>query len=120
VNVANIYAIRRIEANVVVPSGNTLVMGGLVSDSVTKGYTKVPVLGDAPGIGSLFRTKDNRKSKSNLIIFVTPTIVNDVDFRVAATGRDYLQTPVPAAPSDAIHWFDSGKPAKAETSGQPK
>jgi type II secretory pathway component GspD/PulD (secretin) len=66
----------------------------------------------------LFRTKDNKKSKSNLIIFVTPTIVKEDDFHVASSGRDYLKTPVPAAPSDVINWFDSGKPARAETSGK--
>jgi general secretion pathway protein D len=119
-NIANIYAIRRIEANVVVPSGNTLVMGGLVSDSVNKGYTKVPILGDTPGLGALFRTKDNKKSKSNLIIFVTPTIVKDHDYHVASSGRDYLKTGIPAAPSDVVNWFDSGKPARAETSGKKK
>jgi type II secretory pathway component GspD/PulD (secretin) len=94
-------------------------MGGLVSDSTTKGYTKVPLLGDIPGLGGAFRTKDNRKTKSNLIIFITPTIVKDDDFQLAAAS-DYLKTKMPEAPSDAIHWFDSGKPAKTETSGKAK
>ena len=48
INEANVYAIRRMEADVVIPSGNTLVMGGLISDSSTKSFTKVPILGRSP------------------------------------------------------------------------
>ena len=55
-NEANVYAIRKMETEVVIPSGNTLVMGGLISDTSSKSYTKVPLLGDLPGIGRLFRS----------------------------------------------------------------
>src|SRR5204862_4635788 len=53
---ANIYAIRKIDTQVLIPSGNTLVMGGLISDNVTKSYSKVPILGDIPGLGYVFRS----------------------------------------------------------------
>ncbi len=115
------YDIRKMETRVMIPSGNTLVMGGLVQDDVRKGNTKVPVLGDIPVLGNLFRSDSKSRQKSNLIVFVTPTIVNDMDFQ--PTKSDYLQTPVPESDSvedDWSSWWDSGKPknwkkqAKAE------
>lgn len=110
VNVANVYAIRRMEANVMIPSGNTLVMGGLISDSETKSYTKVPVLGDVPGLGWFFRTKGKERTKSNLIIFVTPTIVEDQDFYASSSGRDFLRTRAVEKPEVAESAWDSAKP----------
>ena len=108
VNQANVYAIRRMEADVVVPSGNTLVMGGLISDSTTKGYTKVPVLGDLPGIGLLFRRDSKARNKVNLLIFVTPTIIQDRDFQ--PTQTTFLNTPVPERNDKDESAWDSGKP----------
>jgi type II secretory pathway component GspD/PulD (secretin) len=107
-NEANIYAIRRIEANVVVPSGNTLVMGGLISDTQNKADTKVPVLGDAPLIGGLFRSKSRDHKKSNLLIFVTPTIIADDDFQPHKT--DFLKTPMPEHAQLPTGWWNTAKP----------
>ena len=108
INEANVYAIRKMETEVVIPSGNTLVMGGLISDTATKSYTKVPILGDLPGLGLLFRRESKERRKSNLIIFVTPTIVGDTDFREAPT--DYLNTKPPDRPDQQEGAWDSGKP----------
>ena len=52
-----------------IPDGNTLVMGGLVNDNPTASYTKVPVLGDIPGLGWAFRSETKATTKDNLIIF---------------------------------------------------
>ena len=109
-NVANVYAIRRMEANVMIPSGNTLVMGGLTSDSETKSYTKVPILGDVPGLGWFFRTKGKDRTKANLIIFVTPTIVDDEDFYASTSGRDFLRTRAVEKPEIPLTAWDSAKP----------
>ena len=108
INEANVYAIRKMETEVVIPSGNTLVMGGLISDTATKSYTKVPILGDLPGIGLLFRRDTKERTKSNLIIFVTPTIVADTDFQEAPT--DYLKTKPPDRTDQEEGAWDSGKP----------
>jgi type II secretory pathway component GspD/PulD (secretin) len=107
-NEANIYAIRRIEANVVIPSGNTLVMGGLMSDTQNKLDTKVPVLGDAPVIGNLFRHKSRDHKKSNLLIFVTPTIIADDDFQPSKS--DFLKTPVMDHAPLPTGWWNTAKP----------
>jgi type IV pilus assembly protein PilQ len=79
---ANIYGIRRVETHVMIKSGYTLVMGGLLNDTAKKSYTKVPILGDAPVVGLLFRQDKKVRNKQNLLIFVTPTIVADEDMQV--------------------------------------
>ena len=76
---------RKIESQVMIPNGNTLVMGGLVQDSPTATYTKVPFLGDIPGLGWAFHSENKSMSKDNLIIFLTPTIVRDEDFQPTTT-----------------------------------
>ena len=109
-NTANIYSIRRIETHVMIPSGSTLVMGGLINDRAAKGYSKVPILGDAPfGIGLLFRKDSKSRDKSNLIIFVTPTIVDDGDFQAAQT-TDFMKTKSVIRPDFQESDWDAGKP----------
>jgi len=66
---------RDIESTVLIKSGDTLAIGGLLQDEVTKTHSKVPVLGDLPGIGYIFQEHLNARTKRNLLIFVTPTII---------------------------------------------
>ncbi len=66
---------RRLESNILIKSGNTLAIGGLLQDEQTKGSTKVPILGDIPVLGYLFQEKLNSRVKRNLLVFVTPTII---------------------------------------------
>jgi general secretion pathway protein D len=76
-----------------VPNGNTLVMGGLVQDNPTASYTKVPLLGDIPGLGWAFRSESKTMTKDNLIIFMTPTIIRNADFQQASSApSEYLQS----------------------------
>ncbi len=82
---------RKIESQVLIPNGHTLVMGGLIQDNPTATYSKVPVLGDVPGLGWAFRSESKSMSKDNLIIFLTPTIVRDEDFQDTAP-TDFLNS----------------------------
>jgi type II secretory pathway component GspD/PulD (secretin) len=107
-NTANIYAIRRMDTHVMIPSGNTLVLGGLISDRTANASSKVPILGDAPGLGHLFRKSDKRRDKANLVVFITPTIVGDYDFNVAST--DFLQTKMADRREPKESFWDSSKP----------
>jgi type II secretory pathway component HofQ len=104
------FETREITTSVMIPSGNTLVMGGLIQDNVHQQNTKVPVLGDIPGLGLLFRSDTKSRTKSNLIIFLTPTIVEDEDFQ--PTKSNFLKTKVPIKDSIEDDWsaWDSGKP----------
>ena len=85
-------------------------MGGLVQDKITRANKKVPILGDVPGLGYLFRLDTKDREKSNLIIFITPTIIEDSDMQPTQTG--FLKTPVPADEYIEPDWsaWDSGKP----------
>jgi len=67
---------RSLDSNVLIKSGDTLAIGGLISDQVSKSRTKVPLLGDIPVIGYAFQSHDNERHKRNLLIFVTPTIID--------------------------------------------
>ena len=98
------------ETLVTIPSGNTLVMGGLVADTKNRGYSKVPILGDAPLIGGLFRKESKSRNKSNLLIFITPTIVDEADYQPTPTGREFLQTSLVERAEPKERAYDSAKP----------
>lgn len=66
---------RELDSNVLIRSGDTLAVGGLLQDDVNKGRTKVPILGDLPVVGYAFQQRINSRTKRNLLIFVTPTII---------------------------------------------
>jgi type IV pilus assembly protein PilQ len=68
---------REVATTVLVGNGDTIVLGGIFQDNKTSNEEKVPWLGDVPGLGALFRRRANETSKRELLIFVTPTIVED-------------------------------------------
>jgi general secretion pathway protein D len=109
-NVVDSFLTRLMTTHVMVPSGNTLVMGGLIQDQINQGNTKVPLLGDIPVLGYLFRSDSKARNKTDLILFITPTIVADHDYQ--PTKSDYLKTPVPKKDYLEGDWsaWDSGKP----------
>jgi general secretion pathway protein D len=110
INTANIYAIRRIDTSVMIPSSHTLVMGGLVNDRKVKEWTKVPILGDIPFAGLAFRKESKERNKQNLLIFITPTIVDDGDFHSSTGGRVFLQSKAVETPDEKENAWDSAKP----------
>jgi general secretion pathway protein D len=69
----------RAKTQVVVRDQQTVVIGGLMRDQVTTADTKVPVLGDIPLIGALFKSSSKRKIKKNLLLFLTPYIIRSPD-----------------------------------------
>lgn len=73
----NIDSVRvaNVEGTVVAKDGLTVAIGGLISDSKTYNETKVPILGDVPLLGELFKTKEEINRKSEMILLITPRIV---------------------------------------------
>src|SRR5207302_4816594 len=61
---------RKLESNVLIKSGDTLAIGGLLQDEVNKTRSKVPFAGDIPIIGNLFQERINARTKRNLLVFV--------------------------------------------------
>lgn len=105
---ADEYDIRKIDTQVMIPSGNTLVLGGLVQDDTRSANTKVPILGDIPGLGHAFRSDSKQRQKNNLLVFITPTIVQDEDFQ--PTKSTFLKTPLQTTEEKPWSAWDSGKP----------
>ena len=66
---------RSADTNVIVRDGETIVIGGLIHDTQSEAVYKVPLLGDIPIIGYLFRKKSMSRTRMELIIFVTPRII---------------------------------------------
>jgi len=66
---------RKVITNAIVNNGETIIVGGLIKKSAGKGTTKVPLLGDIPIIGELFRSTSDSDSSVNVVIYITPYIV---------------------------------------------
>ena len=80
---------RSVSSTVLVDDGQIVVIGGLIQDAVNDGVQKVPLLGSIPVLGSLFRTKTNAHSKTNLMIFLRPTLVRNSQRADAFTSERY-------------------------------
>ncbi len=68
---------RSIESTVVVDDGQILVLGGLIEDRFTDNTSKVPLLGDLPYVGALFRSESRTKKRTNLMVFLRPIVMRD-------------------------------------------
>lgn len=68
---------RSIESTVLVDDGAVIALGGLVEDTYSGGVEKVPLLGDIPYLGALFRYESRKRGKTNLIVFLRPVILRD-------------------------------------------
>ncbi|MDR6352483.1 general secretion pathway protein D [Pantoea sp. SORGH_AS 659] len=76
-NLGASFNTRTVKNAVLVNSGNTVVVGGLLDNTTTELKSSVPLLGDIPWIGSLFRYSSEKASKRNLMLFLRPTIIRD-------------------------------------------
>lgn len=68
---------REIKTTVIVDDGGTIVLGGLIDEDVQESVSKIPLLGDIPGLGHLFKTTTSSKRKRNLMVFIRPKIIRD-------------------------------------------
>jgi len=80
---------RQIKTNVLADNGETIILGGLISDNVVSSESKVPLLGDIPWLGRLFTSTSSRVSKQNLIVFLRPTILRDREATRAVTVEKF-------------------------------
>ena len=68
---------RSIESNVLVEDGNIVVLGGLIDDNYSQAEDRVPLLGDIPVVGNLFRNTNRKRNKTNLMVFLRPVVMRD-------------------------------------------
>jgi general secretion pathway protein D len=83
---------RAIETTVTVDDGSIVAIGGLIQESVSDGENKVPLLGDLPVLGWLFKYQQKQRKKTNLMVFLKPTILRDdaAARNVAGDRYDYV------------------------------
>jgi len=80
---------RALESSVVVDDNQIVVLGGLIEDRMTDGSDKVPVLGDVPGVGTLFRYDSRRREKTNLMVFLKPSVLRSTQGGREITSERY-------------------------------
>jgi general secretion pathway protein D len=80
---------RVINTAVMVSDGAMLVLGGLTSEELLENVSKVPALGDIPVVGNLFRYRNSKRVKRNLMVFLKPTILRDAAVEAAVSSEKY-------------------------------
>ncbi|HDL6964512.1 TPA: type II secretion system secretin GspD [Yersinia enterocolitica] len=90
-NLGSVFNKRVVNNAVLVKSGETVVVGGLLDKKVNKIINKVPLLGDIPFIGGLFRQSKEKIEKSNLILFIRPTILRETSDYSQVTVDKYAE-----------------------------
>ncbi len=104
-----IFRLRQVVTSAIVWDGQTVVLGGLIAEEIQKIKDKVPVLGDLPLVGRLFTSESFDSKKKNLVIFVTPTIIDpagnrvhseeEMPFAQGAAPPQTLLVPLPGTPN---------------------
>ncbi|MFZ6872767.1 type II secretion system secretin GspD [Undibacterium sp. Di27W] len=87
---------RSITTNVLVDDGQIIALGGLIEDSTTDGVEKVTGLGDIPIIGNLFKYQSSKRTKTNLMVFLRPTVIRNAEQsnNVSIDRYDYMRTQI--------------------------
>ncbi|MDR1303202.1 MAG: hypothetical protein LBJ81_01115 [Puniceicoccales bacterium] len=98
-----IFSTREIQTEVTIYDGATVVMGGLTREEIREVHDKIPLLGDIPLIGKLFRSKGETTQKKNLLIFVTANILSPGGTPIRSRSKESPKEPVYRAPKEG-HW----------------
>ena len=80
---------RSIQTTILAEDGQTLVLGGLIQDDINNTESKVPLLGDIPVLGNLFKFRSRRNDKTNLLVFLRPTVIRGRQDADSATATKY-------------------------------
>src|ERR1700687_4871892 len=113
-NAAGIITTKRsLESTVAVDDGQIIVLGGLIEDSFTDGSSRVPVVGAIPMLGALFRYDNRQRTKTNLMVFLKPTVIRTAGAGAALTSDryDYLMGEQQRLrPAERVFWPDTTVP----------
>ena len=94
------YRIRQVVTEVAIWDGQTVMLGGLISENIAKLKDKIPVLGDLPLLGRLFQSEYNYSDKENLLIFVTATIIDPAGNRIHSDDEmPFAKASIPPQPA---------------------
>ena len=112
-----VFSVREVKTQVTIYDGQTVVLGGLMREDVQKVQDKTPILGDAPLVGSLFRSSSNQRIKRNLLIFVTAGLLDPAGqplIKAIENGKEVLTPDAKALTSEAV----PGDPSTASRSSR--
>jgi general secretion pathway protein D len=101
---------QRLTTTITVPSGATIVLGGLIQDKVTKDYSGIPYLMDVPYLGNFFKYTTNSRERDELLVFIQPTVVNDDVQTLRASLKEERRTKLGASTYEMAHPSDNTGP----------
>ena len=108
---------QRLTTTVTIPSGATVILGGLIQDKSTKDVSGIPYLMDVPYLGNLFKYKTNMRERDELLVFIQPTVVNDDIQTLRASLKEERRTKIGA---DTYQLAHPPEPAGASSSAPVK
>lgn len=118
---ANAINVRSANTVAVTPDGQTVMIGGLIQDSKSKTDTKIPLLGDIPVVGNLFKRQQNSDAKTELIMFLTPHIVMSPSQLAALSNSEQSKRdPSKNFTEQELNKYLDDLPKKADPAGDPK
>ena len=94
---------QRLTTTVTIPSGATVILGGLIQDKSTKDVSGIPYLMDVPYLGNLFKYKTNMRERDELLVFIQPTVVNDDVQTLRASLKEERRTRIGADTYQLAH-----------------
>src|SRR5580693_3787394 len=104
---------QRLTTTVTIPSGATVILGGLIQDKITKNNSGIPYLMDAPWLGNLFKYTTNNRERDELLVFIQPSVVNDDVQTLRASLKEERRTKIGADAYQMAHPFDDAAPPPA-------
>ncbi|MBW2656025.1 MAG: type II and III secretion system protein family protein [Deltaproteobacteria bacterium] len=105
---------RRTATTIELADGQSFVIAGLLSESITESVKKFPFLGDIPILGILFRSSSFQKNETELVIIVTPRLVKPIDKETLPVPTDFYEEP-----SDTEFYFDMKRSSKKSSKEEP-
>jgi len=112
---------RSIETKVIVDDGSTIVLGGLIQNTLTETMQAIPLLGEIPILGALFRFKSMEKKRTNLMIFLRPVIIRSPEdsYRVTVDRYEYLRGYTRGEGPEREGIYDRLEPAQPSPAPEP-
>jgi type II secretion system protein D len=101
---------QRLTTTVTVPSGATVILGGLIQDKVNKNASGIPYLMDVPYLGNFFKFTTNNRERDELLVFIQPSVVNDDVQTLRASLKEERRTKIGASTYELAHPPDNSGP----------
>jgi general secretion pathway protein D len=110
VNVSPTFSTRKIDTKLTLRNGSTIMLGGLISDERSQGDAGIPLLKDLPGVGSLFKTQNGSSARRELVVLITPYVIND-DFEAESITNAFRRSLGP--------WAETGPSTPVPSGANP-